>query len=70
MKKNCEDILDINSHCAYLLFGETTSHLTSKQRGTFQYFQKINFNKTQNEMRKKCFSKNKNSIKSEENMKY
>ena len=52
-------ILDIDSHCPYLLsgettfqltscsnslhvylrFGETTSHLTSKWRGTFQYFQ-------------------------------
>ena len=32
-------ILDIDSHCPYLLSGETTSHLTSKWRGTFQYFQ-------------------------------
>ena len=52
-------ILDIDSHCPYLLsgettfqltscsnslhvylrFGETTCHLTSKWRGTFQYFQ-------------------------------
>ena len=37
--KVIEDILDIDSHCPYLLFGETTSHLTSKLRGTFQYFQ-------------------------------
>ena len=28
--KGIEDILDIDSHCPYLLFGETTSHLTSK----------------------------------------
>ena len=26
----------IDSHCPYLLFGETTSHLTIKWRGTFQ----------------------------------
>ena len=25
-----EDIMDIDSNCPYLLFGETTSHLTSK----------------------------------------
>ena len=37
--KGIEDILDIDSHCPYLLFGETTSHLTSKWRGTIQYFQ-------------------------------
>ena len=30
----------IDSHCPYLLFGETSSHLTSKWRGTFQ--KKIN----------------------------
>ena len=35
-----EDIMDIDSNCPYLLFGETTSHLTSKWRGTFQYFPK------------------------------
>ena len=29
-----EDYID--SHCPYLLFGETTSHLTIKWRGTFQ----------------------------------
>ena len=34
--KRIEDILDIDSHCPYLLFGETTSHLTNKWRGTFQ----------------------------------
>ena len=27
--KGIEDILDIDSHCPYLLFGETTSHLTN-----------------------------------------
>ena len=32
-------ILDIDSHYPYLLSGETTSHLTNKWRGTFQYFQ-------------------------------
>ena len=26
--KGIEDILDIDSHCPYLLFGETTSQLT------------------------------------------
>ena len=26
----------IDSHCPYVLFGETTSHLTIKWRGTFQ----------------------------------
>ena len=25
-----EDIMDIDSNCPHLLFGETTSHLTSK----------------------------------------
>ena len=29
-KKEIEDIMDIDSNCPYLLFGETTSHLTSK----------------------------------------
>ena len=29
--------MDIDSNCPSLLFGETTSHLTSKWRGTFQY---------------------------------
>ena len=28
--KGMDDILDIDSHCPYLPFGETTSHLTSK----------------------------------------
>ena len=39
--KGIEDIMDIDSNCPYLLFGETTSHLTSKWtwwRGTFQYY--------------------------------
>ena len=35
--KGIEDIMDIDSHCPYLLFGVTTSHLTSKW-STFQYF--------------------------------
>ena len=30
----------IDSNCPSLLFGETTSHLTSKWRGTFKYFWK------------------------------
>ena len=34
--KGIEDIMDIDSNCPSLLFGETTSHLTSKW-GTFQY---------------------------------
>ena len=29
--------MDIDANCPSLLFGETTSHLTSKWRGTFQY---------------------------------
>ena len=33
-----QHIMDIDSNCPYLLFGETTSHLSSKWRGTFQYF--------------------------------
>ena len=32
------NIMDIDCNCPSLLFGETTSHLTSKWRGTFQYF--------------------------------
>ena len=36
--KGIEDIMDIDCNCPSLLFGETTSHLTSKWRGTFQYF--------------------------------
>ena len=28
--KGIEDIMDIDSNCPHLLFGETTSHLTSK----------------------------------------
>ena len=36
--KGIEDIMDIDSNCPYLLFGETTSYLTSKWRGTAQYF--------------------------------
>ena len=28
--KGIEDIMDIDSNCPSLLFGETTSHLTSK----------------------------------------
>ena len=28
--KGIDDIMDIDSNCPYLLFGETTSHLTSK----------------------------------------
>ena len=35
--KGIEDIMDIDANCPSLLFGETTSHLTSKWRGTFQY---------------------------------
>ena len=35
--KGIEDIMDIDSNCPSLLLGETTSHLTSKWRGTFQY---------------------------------
>ena len=43
--KGIEDIMDIDSNCPYLLFGETTSHLNSKVNvtdgridGGFQYF--------------------------------
>ena len=43
--------MDIDSNCPYLLFGETTSHLTSKWRGTFQYFFNVE-NSIKREMRK------------------
>ena len=36
--------MDIDSHCPYPIFGETTSHLTSKWGGTFKYFQFFAFN--------------------------
>ena len=52
--------MDIDSNCPYLLlvFGETTSHLTSKWRGTFQYYFFFNVeNSIKREMRKNCFLK-------------
>ena len=53
--------MDIDSNCPHLLFGETTSHLTSKWRGTFQYYYFFNVeNSIKREMRKNCFSKQKN----------
>ena len=48
-------------NCPHLLFGETTSHLTSKWRGTFQYYFFFNVeNSIKREMRKNCFSTKKN----------
>ena len=47
--------------CPHLLFGETTSHLTSKWRGTFQYYFFNVENSIKSEMRKNCFSKKKKS---------
>ena len=59
--KGIEDIMDIDSNCPYLLFGETTSHLTSKWRGTFQYYFFFNVeNSIKREMRKNCLKKIKN----------
>ena len=43
--------MDIDSNCPSLIFGETTSHLTSKWRGTFQYFFNVE-NTIKREMRK------------------
>ena len=43
--------MDIDSNCPYLLFGETTSHLTSKWRATFQYLFNVE-NSIKREMRK------------------
>ena len=43
--------MDIDSNCPSLLFGETTSHLTSKWRGTFQYLFNVE-NSIKREMRK------------------
>ena len=61
--KGIEDIMDIDSNCPSLLFGETTSHLTSKWRGTFQYIYFFNVeNSIKREMRKNCFSKKKKSM--------
>ena len=36
--KGIEDIMDIDSNCPYLLFGETTSHLTSKWHLSILFF--------------------------------
>ena len=66
--KGIEDIMDIDSNCPYLLpvFGETTSHLTSKlnvmdgqaeRRGVSIFFNVENSIKR--EIRKNCFSKKK-----------
>ena len=69
--KGIEDIIDIDSNCPYLLpvFGETTSHLTSKlnvmdgstdrwtdRRGVSIIFFNVE-NSTKREIRKNCFSK-------------
>ena len=64
--KGIEDIMDIESNCPYLLpvFGETTSHLTSKlnvmdgETGVSIFFNVENSIKR--EIRKNCFSKKKN----------
>ena len=50
--------MDIDSNCPSLLFGETTAHLTSKWRGTFQYFFYVE-NSIKREIRKNCFPKKK-----------
>ena len=50
--KGIEDILEIDSNCPYLLFGETTSQLTSKRRGTFKYIFFNVENSIKREMRK------------------
>ena len=71
--------MDIDSNCPSLLFGETTSHLTSKW-ALFNIFFNVE-NSIKREMRRNCFSKKKNqppppprifffSMKREENMKY
>ena len=58
--KGIEDnYMDIDSNCPSLLFGETTSHLTSKWRGTFQYIFFNVENSIKREMRKNYFSKKK-----------
>ena len=57
--KGIEDIMDIDSNCPHLLFGETTSHLTSKWRGTFNIIIFNVENSIKLEMRKNCFSKKK-----------
>ena len=44
MTKNCfkkKQIWHVHVQISYLPFGETTSHLTSKWRGIFQYFLKM-----------------------------
>ena len=68
--KGIEDIMDIDSNCPYLLlvFGETTSHLTSKlnvmdgrtDRRGVSIFANVE-NSIKREIRKNCFSKKKNS---------
>ena len=57
--KGIEDYIGyIDSHCPYLLFGETTSHLTIKWRGTFQYYYFFTVeNSIKREMRKNYSSK-------------
>ena len=51
--KGIEDIIDIDSNCPYLLFGETTSHLTSKWNIIFFNVE----NSIKREMKKNCFCK-------------
>ena len=72
--------MDIDSNCPNLLFGETTSHLTSKWRGTLKKNIFNIKNSIKREMRKNCFSKKTpapekkfnvgNSMKREENVKF
>ena len=80
--KGIEDYIGYRFPLSYLLFGETIPHLTSKWRGTFQYFQFF-FNvenriKREMKWEKIGFLKKHpprnfyvgNSLKREENMKY
>ena len=60
--KGIEDIMDIDSNCLDLLFGETTSHLTSKWRGHFSKKNVNVENSIKREMRKNCFSKKQTSL--------
>ena len=57
--KGIEDIMDIDSNYPHLLFGETTSHLTSKQNVTDRQGVSIFFfnveNSIKREMRKNWF---------------
>ena len=59
--KGIEDIMDIDSNCPHLLFGETTSHLTVSEGALFNIIFFNVQNSIKREMRKNCFSTKKNS---------